>query len=243
MIVRRLNDEGIRQMQVFLDSLTTDTPIGYPDSILTDAATSDDLPVQIDVAPERRFARRFEAAEYLYRALAPLRHPLYHHIERDRGVWAWLSLLWFDQLCPEEHGRRRPGELARWVPSFGDARRYYRHLLFGPYAIYCTHHDRPERALCLFCQPLHVVGHIYYQLASCQNLITSAPVTEVATSLYYDARLDGLRRGSQTHGAEGSVFRFAAVLMQFDRTFDLHTIPSDRLLHILPDEFRRFRGR
>ena len=97
--------------------------------------------------------------------------------------------------------------------------------------------------MCLFCQPLHVVGHIYYQLVSRTNLITSAPVTEVATSLYYDARLDGLRRGSQTYGAEGSVFRFADVLMQLDRTFDLHTIPSDRLLHILPDEFRRFRGR
>ena len=97
--------------------------------------------------------------------------------------------------------------------------------------------------MCLFCQPLHVVGHIYYQLVSRTNLITSAPVTEVATSLYYDARLDGLRRGSQTYGAEGSVFRFADVLMPLDRTFDLHTIPSDRLLHILPDEFRRFRGR
>jgi len=240
MKLRRLNDAGICRMAAFLDSLTTESPEACPVSILTDSSTSEALAV--DVSIERaQFLRRYEAALFLYERLSgsALREP-----ERDAGLWAWLALFWFDQLCPaDENGRRRPGEQARWIPRIDVARRYYRHLLLGPYLIYAAHDDNPQRAMCLLCQPIHVVGHIYYQLVSRQNLITAPGVVEAATEMYYDPRRDALRRGSQTIGTEGSVFRFASVLMQFDRTFDLHMLSGSQVLELLPPEFSRFRLR
>lgn len=239
MRIRRLNDAGLQRMGEFLDALSSDDPLPYPEMILRAPETSDPLSVHIDV-DRKEFARRFEAAAYLYEKFysSDLRHP-----ERDAGLWAWLALFWFEQLClSNNRGHREPGERARWIPELGDPRRYYRHLLLSPYLIYRAHASRPQRALALLCQTLPTVGHILYQLASRANLITCPAVVEAATILYYDRATGGLKSGSQTYGKPGTVFRLADVLMQFDRTFDLHTLTASQLVAMLPKEFGRWRG-
>src|SRR5262245_52923917 len=110
--LRRLNEAGLRRLTEFLDSLKTDTPQGVPGAILTHADTSEDIGAVIDVEG-RTFGSRFAAAEDLHARLAGLRD-----VEQDRGLWAWLALFYFEELCPPGRGnRRRPGELARWIPD------------------------------------------------------------------------------------------------------------------------------
>jgi len=236
--LRRLNDQGMARMGEFLDSLTGDSPQQCPRSILTDGRTSESLPVKVLVEEDRVFPRRYEAAEYLYNLLSSsaLREP-----ERDRGLWAWLALLWFDQLCPpDKTGQRKPGERARWIPEVDASWGYYRHLLRGPYLIYSLYKDSIGDAMCLLCQPLHRPGDVVEQLASRQSLVTSRALIGAATRLYYDNRKNGLVRGASGKG-RGSPRRLAEVAMQFDRTFDLHTIDTEGLLKLLPREFDGFR--
>ncbi|GJQ27720.1 MAG: hypothetical protein HBSAPP02_27520 [Phycisphaerae bacterium] len=237
MELRRLNEEGIRRMEAFLDSLTTQTTEPYPESLLTDPATSDALEVRIEVE-RRSFPRRFELAQYLYQRLSGsgLREP-----ERDAGLWAWLALFWFDQLSPAEpDGCRSPGERARWIPRIDSARRYYRHLLLGPYLIYAAHSDHSQRAMCVLCQPLHAPGDVAEQIAARPQLVTSRAIVGTATRLYCDG--DGsLRRGAGGKGT-GSARRLGDVIMQLDRTFDLHALDESQLFEMLPHEFDRFKG-
>jgi hypothetical protein len=237
MNMRRLNEEGIRRVAAFLDSLTTEAPGAYPDSILSDSSTSE--PLAHDVSVEQvQFHRRYDAAQYLYERLlgSGLREP-----ERDAGLWAWLALFWFDQLCPpDENDSRKPGEQARWIPRIDSARRYYRHLLLGPYLIYAAHADNPRRAMCVLCQPLYSPGDVVEQIAARPQLVTSRAVVGAATRLYCNG--DGaLRRGAGGKAA-GSARRLGDVIMQFDRTFDLHALDDLRLLGMLPREFDRFRN-
>lgn len=235
--VRRLNDLGIQRFSEFLDSLKTDAPQGPPVDILADPQTSEDLGCQIYIE-KKSFASRFEAAEYLYKNLdtSGLKG-----IERDRGLWAWLSLFYFDQLCPaDEGGRRKPGELARWLPDVTNYKRYYRHLLAGPYLIYRAHRDQPKRALALLCQPLHSPGDIVEQLASRQEIVTNKAIVECATKLYVDPKTGKPKTGAGGKGA-GSARRLADVLNQLDLTWDLYAMSADQLLKLLPPEFDRFR--
>lgn len=96
--LRRLNDTGIAHCSDFLDSLTSETPLPYPSSLLTDPdATKEIFPV-IEIE-QRTFGSRFAAAEYLINLF---RDSALTDVERDRGLWAWLSLFHFEERCSAE---------------------------------------------------------------------------------------------------------------------------------------------
>jgi hypothetical protein len=235
--IRRLNEEGLQRLGSFLDSLKGDQPEAYPAAVLTDPATSEPIESEVAIEP-RRFGNRFEAAKYLFEKLSAAG---IRDVERDGGMWAWLALFYFEELCPAgSDGQRKPGERARWIPEVSNFQRYYRHLLAGPYIIYRAHRESPPRAMALLCNPLDRPGDIVEQFASRQELVTNRAIVEGATKLYIDPRTSRPRRGSGGKG-DGSPRRFADVLKQFDATWDLYALTTEALLHLLPTEFDRFR--
>jgi hypothetical protein len=236
-LVRRLNGAGIAQLTEFLDSHRTENPQGVPTGILTHPDTSEALGVNVEVEV-RTFGTRFMAAQYLNDRFTA---GGLQDVEQDCGLWAWLALFYFDELCPAgAGGRRRPGELARWVPDVNNYQRYYRHLLAGPYRIFRAHRDDPRRAMALLCGPLDRPGDIVEQLASRQEIVTNRGIMACATRLYIDPANNRPKRGAGSKGA-GSPRRLADVLNQFDVTWDLYSLSAEGLLGLLPREFDRFR--
>ena len=172
---RALTDAGIAAFRDFLAEVRVDASAAPPMSLLEDPQTS--RPVKWNIEVEARaFATRFEAAQYLHEAFRVANALA---IERETGLWAWLSLFYFDTLCPERRGRRSPGEEARWILDTG--RRFYRHLLAGPWAIYKAYAMHPEDAMILLCQPLHRPGRYVDVLASRKELLTTPAVVAAAT--------------------------------------------------------------
>jgi hypothetical protein len=235
--VRRLNRAGIARLIEFLDSLRTDAPQGVPSGILTHPDTSEALAADVEVQPQT-FGTRFAAAQYLNERFTAAG---IQNVEADCGLWAWLALFYFEELCPPgAGGRRKPGEQARWIPDVNNYQRYYRHLLAGPYRIYRAHRDDPGRALALLCGPLDRPGDIVEQLASRQEIVTNRGIMACATRLYIDPASNRPKRGAGSKGA-GSPRRLADVLNQFDVTWDLYSLTADGLIGLLPREFDRFR--
>jgi hypothetical protein len=237
MKLKRLNDQGITRFSTFLDSLTGDAPLPYPENLLTDPEATEEIAPPAEI--ERRvFGSRFNAAQYLFNLFRDSGLP---DTERDRGLWTWLSLFYFDEICPEDgKGIRRPGERARWIPETWVSWRYYRHLLAGPYRIYAAHSDKPERAMLVLCGPLDKPGDIVEQIASRQEIITNRGLMEAASILYYDQGSSRPRRGAASKEGKGTVRRFTDILNQFDVTWDLYSLEASDVLRMLPDEFSRF---
>lgn len=237
MNIRRLNDQGIEHFTVFLDSLTGDAPMPYPSALLTDPEATEEIQPAIKIE-QRTFGSRYAAAEYLYKLF---KDSGLTNIEGDRGLWAWLSLFYFEELCPPNvKGRRKPHERARWIPEVGSFWRYYRHLLAGPYRIYTAHSDSPERAMLVLCGSLHQPGDIVEQIASRQEIITNAELMKAATKLYYDSSSKKPWRGAAGKDSRGTVRRFTDILNQFDVTWDLYSIRTNDFIGMLPNEFSRF---
>ena len=237
-MMRRLNDNGLARMTLFLETFSVASPPSFPKELLDDAqATSVVEPaIEIEDVP---FQSRLHAAGYLNDLLGDAG---IENIERDRGLWAWLALFYSDQLCPtERNGTRDPGEIARWIPVVGDFRKYYRHLLAGPFRIYRAHRDRPERALILLGGPLHSPGEIVEQIAAYQELVTNRAIVEAATTLYHtsERRAKHFKSGAAGKGA-GSARRFVDVMNQFDVTWDLYAMEAPQIVQMLPREFSRF---
>jgi len=189
--MRRFNASGLAVFQAFLDSCTTESPRPYPVSALIDPVYSE--PVEADVTLEaREFATRFDLAAYLDERfeVAGYRPP-----RTDTGIWAWIGCFYFRAICPtSSRGELRPGALPRWIPLSADWRRYYRHLVAGPYSIYRAHRDNPRRALALLCQKPGRPGDLVEQLASRQEIVTNPALLSFATNWFVDLETGAQRR-------------------------------------------------
>lgn len=236
MKVARLNASALATFAGWVEALKAGGSIQAPTSLLMNEQSTEPLSADVEVEA-RDFTSRFEAAEYLHTQFSTAG---LSDVEGDQGLWAWLSLFYFDVVCPPGRGgARKPGALARHIPEPGNFQRYYRHLLAGPYRIYRAHRDDPMRALALLCQPLDSPGDLVEQLASRQELVTNPGIMELATRLYVDTENLRPKRGAGGKGG-GSARRLSDIIEQFDLTWDLYAASGEELATVMPKEFSRF---
>lgn len=233
MELKRFNATGLAAFSAFIDSCTTDAPLPWPESALTDPAYSVPVEAAVPLDPSS-FATRFELVEYLDQRFEAAE---FRPSRTDRNLWAWIACFYFREICPAtKSGAWQPGALPRWIPQSSDWRRYYRHLVAGPYFIYRAHRDEPKRALALLCQRPGRPGDLVEQLASRQQIVTNPAIMQTATNYFVDPSTGQQRRRANSKGA-GGARRFVDVLNQFDVTWDLSSLSADGLQAMMPQEF------
>lgn len=236
---RRFTSTGVDAFSRYIHDLRADPKLPLPHGLLTDDALTEMLTPEVSAIPET-FNTRMEFARWLDRSFekSDAEAPLL-----DTGFWTWLTAALFDQVCPADgNGRRKPGEIARYVPELANARLQYRHLLYGSTMVYEMHRSDLSAADLLLATPLDRLNHFFYQLASRRELLGNRVVMATATRLYFDRQRGGGKRGAVTRGQPGTVFRYVKLLNQLDRVLDLGTVPPEILESQLPQEFDRFRN-
>lgn len=236
-IVRSLNRIGIERLRAYLAQLRSGAAIDPPTELLDDAAYSNELPLEIEI-DERRFDGRFKLGRYLSERLSPLGAEV---TDRDAGLWTWLSLALFDQVCPvDEEGKRHPGRDYRHIADFGYRGRY-RHLLFGPYQVYRRH---DVHSILLLSGPVDSESGLYHEITSRQDLIANKGVIDAALMLYFDPKRARPKSGAQgSLHQPGTVRRFVRLLQQLDVTYDIYGLSGKQILELLPEEFEIFQPR
>lgn len=237
MKLRRFNTAGIAAFQDYLAQLRADPKLAPPEYLLEDDTLTETISPAAEIE-HRALATRHEAGQYLWEILgrSGINRP-----ERDKGLWPWLSLLFFDSTCPVENlGQRDPGADARHIAEIGNFRRFYRHLLLGPFIIFRAQKEQPEAAGVLLCQKLNRPGDVVEQLSARQQIISNRALLGAATILYVDTATGKLKRGSQNK-TRGSALRLEKVANQFDVNWYLYAMQSDALVAMLPREFNKFR--
>ncbi len=237
MELRKFNQAGVDEFRRHLLLMKDEPTTPVPSHLLDEPRFTEPGPVQALAEPEA-LTTRMAAAKRIHHILGS---PPPSGVAADAGLWSWLTLFYFDSVCPQlPGGMRKVGAMARYIPEGADHKRYYRHLLVGPYLVYRAHEDDPERAMILLCQPVSSPGDIVEQLVSRQELVTNPVIVRVATALYFDP-VTGLPKRGAGGKTGGSARRLAEVADQFDVTWDLFAMPWRSLLARLPREFSRFR--
>lgn len=232
--VRRLTQRGEERFLAYLARLREGEVAEPPRHLLSDPASAAEVPVDLAVEVPR-FRSRLEVGKYLWNQLKPLGSEV---LDRDRGLWAWLSLFYFDQVCPPgPGGARRPGQDYRHVPDFGYRFRH-RHLLFGPFDVYRRH---GIRSILLLTGLPSSESAIYHEIAARMDLIANRGVIDAAMLMYFDPRRLEPKRGVQAaRAAPGTIRRFVRVLQQLDMTYDIYGLSGREILDLLPEEFDRW---
>lgn len=237
MILRRLTQDGIVKFNEYLDLLEREPTRLVPIYLLEEPGSSEVFGNLTNIE-KRTFGSRYAAAEYLDDILTKTGVT---GIGRDVGLGAWLTLFFFDELCPpNKSGERELRERSAYIPDPQNYRRYYRHLLFGSLLIFRAHRDAPKRAMAFLCKPLPIIDDIVGQLAASQEIISNPAIVELATQLYFDPTSGTTKRGAGGKGG-GSPRRLVDILGQFNVTWDLYAMSLKEFWTVLPKEFDRFR--
>jgi hypothetical protein len=228
--VRRLNGAGIA---AFRGWLVAGCPGDLPTHLLTDQSVSEALGTACTVEV-RPFGTRFEFGEYLVERLSALSPSA---IRFDVGLWDWLSLLYFDQLCPPKaDGSRKPQELVRYALELS-GRKWSRHFVRMSWMSVQEHGDNARVMLSV---PMATHPDILEQLAGTQETFGSKTVIALARRLYWDETGGKTKRGAQAKG-RGTPRRLSKILRQLRRTWDPGAMTPIQLQALLPvPEFSRW---
>lgn len=233
-LVRCLTDSGIREFRGYLARYQSDTTeVAPPKSLLTHSQHSSALEsTDVEVHP-REFASRLEFARYFDQQVS---ESGFDGALDALGMWEWLTLYYFDQLCPiRSDGSRKIGNVQRYIPTT-NVHSHYLHLLKGAYTAFLEQASRPGSDYELVLSGLvNDHGAAFDQLISRPRLRTSPGVQSAARLLYFDER----HRVPKSRFSVGPtrIGEFAKHLRNLPPEYHLQSISVESVLSLLPSEF------
>jgi hypothetical protein len=237
MKLHRFTERGLAAFAEYLNTLAQAPHAPVPEGLLDAPQYADVVAPGIGIE-SKAFANRMEVASYLDRVLSQLSNA---DVQRDVHLWSWLTLFYFDQVCPvRANGDRIVGaQRAKWIPEVEESRRFYRHSVLGPYLAFRAHRDAPDRASVLLSDPMHITTSEPFRLFIETTFINMKGPVDLATRFFFNPSTKRLRRGAGVKRA-GGLRRYIGVLQQLDVTFDLHRLDAAQLKKLLPTEFNKW---
>ncbi|UAA39632.1 hypothetical protein KIH87_04550 [Paraneptunicella aestuarii] len=230
-LIRRLNNIGLEKFTDYIQKLKAGVDIQYPEYLLDSIEFSEDCEIDVEVE-QVQFKSRYELGKYLVGKFADIDMQPYLG---DRGVWSWLALFWFKQLCPVVSGKFKPSEAHHYVLSQLYNHRP-RHSVLYSWQLVELH---GEDSLFMLAKKPSVRGELSEQLLARQYILYSKGVIALANHLYFDANTESFKRGAAGRG-KGGVTRLISWIRQIDLTYDIFSMEKEDFVKILPSEFGRF---
>ena len=231
--IRRLNDRGLKIFSDYIASIAGGEKTDPPLAILMDDSCTEAVDFTVEIE-DRVFNTRFDIGVHLKERLAGI-NP--QHLLGDTGIWSWMALFWFNQLCPAKaDGSRNPSKPYNYILS-PNYNHQPRHALQTTWVLV----DRyDETARFLLSKKPNERGELMEQIAARQFFISCRGIIEAANRLYYDPESKTFKRGSTTQTRKGNIRRFIGYLQQLELTYDLYTLPKEEIIRMLPTEYSAF---
>jgi hypothetical protein len=237
MIVRQFNEQGIESFRALLARCRMNPTQAVPRALLEKDSTTKRLPYQVTIK-SRSFHNRREAADFLVGLLKDLPD---QEISENAGLWTWLTLFFFDEVCPMRAGRRVVRNDYSYIFEPKNRLHYYRHLLFLPWRILKL---APKHNRLFLSGSLAVLDKMTEEVIKRLYLTRIPCMFEVLDRLYWDERRGKARAGisSPRELIRGDlIHRLPIRIRQLEKTYDLFSLNADQLIELLGDEFQHER--
>ena len=234
MQVRRFNADGIESFRKELAECRLQPSRDIPFELLTDRVLTETFSPQIEVEPQV-FMTKKDAAVYFHRILEGV--PKQQLLD-DAGLWSWLSLYFFDLVCPKRGGVRKVRNDYTYVYEAKSIRHFYRHLLFVSWR---TLDIAPTHNRLLLGTSISSLDKFSSEVIKRLYLTRIPCFFEVLDRLYWDDKRGRARPGVtdfQKVTPGNLVHRLPTRIRQLEKTYDLHTLSADQLISLLGKEFQ-----
>lgn len=194
----------------------------------------------------RPFTSKLEGAEFFFNAL----HVEHRQVLNDAGIspngdpglLAGLDALFAEHILRDTAGKPFIGELSRHIFGF-KPRRWYRHLIGGPCEVYSLMHDTPNLLEIVLGGAFQSNPDPYEQIAGRRDLITDRGALSLARRLYLDPTTGKFPENIAAQGITGGLRDFGTVHSQLSITKHVRSMPGDKYLTLLPEEFDDWKAR
>lgn len=231
--LRSLNSDGIEKYKNMLQELRDNPSSEYPSSLLQDPRYSKEIEEEIYIE-QRVFKNKKEICTYIAETIQLGRLTKFYF---DTGLWSWLSLFYFDQVCSKKtDGTWKIREDYWYIAAHPKMTyRYYRHCFAYPCRAYI---ELGSSAEALLLGPINKNTELAELFGGSKEISYSTNIVRVATKLYLDIRNQKIKRGAGSRNPySGGIRRFTKVINQLALTFDLETMSFEEIYDILPPEF------
>ncbi|TWU23244.1 hypothetical protein Pla52o_27800 [Novipirellula galeiformis] len=235
MHLRQFNKAGVEAFRRFLEACRENPKEPVPVDLLESHEHTVLTSKQIVVEP-REFSSRRQAADYFQDLLSPIPPDA---VRKDAGIWTWLSLFYFDQICPTGNGNRKVRNDYTYIYMPDESRYFYRHLLFIAWQVKQV---APECNRLFLDSSLVTLDKLTTEVFKRLYLTRIPCLFELLDRLYWDCSNNRPAKGIVSPhkiSAGDLVHRFPTRIRQLEKTYDLQSLDADQLLEILGDEFRQ----
>jgi hypothetical protein len=231
--IRQFNRDGLSEFKRFLADARENPRHPVRRELLEDDRLTELIVPAVEVQP-RSLPRREDAARCLKDLLKPLGDKA---VVRNAGLWSWLTLFFFDEVCPAAGGQRLVKNDYHYLYEPANARHSYRHLLFIAWRVQQVAGSHTQ----LFLRgPLSTLDKMTSEVFKRLYLLRIRCLFEVLERLYWDAERGRPRSGcvdSQRVRPGDLTHRLPSRIRQLEKTYDLLDMTADQLLELLGDEF------
>lgn len=235
---RSLTSEGLTAFAKWLENPAKEAS----SNLISGDVYSEDFG-NFEIDPSHQFSSRFEFGKKLNEWFKDADFHQMMSAQSD-GFWAWLALVYFEQLTAKGIRRSEHYIVLRKGPMGSLA---YRHAVRTPYELFHIHGDYSQ--ICLRSR-MHTLGELTEQLTSRQQIAHHRGFFQTATELY-------VKNGSLKSGASskpnkpkyrkpgertgfGSARRLAIALQRLDLTYDTEEMLASQMKQVLPKEFQKY---
>ena len=243
-ILSSLNDSAIREFSEFIDRIKADSSEDPPYYLLEGDEYA--TPIEfghgtVEIDGSRTIVTRMDLGRYI---ASFLRTPEdFASVIDDAGVGAFLSLLFFERICPKrDDGAWDAKAKDRYIPALYNRRRFYRHAVFSSLCVFNLHGEKGRLYLC---QDAHIHPDTMEQIGSRENLILNSSVIELADMLYWDSSSGGVKERTVSYNPvpDGAMRRFVgpgSFTEQYGTVYDFWSMDTHALAELLPREFNEW---
>lgn len=234
MIVRQFRPDGIQEFRNFLARARANPAEPLPTGVLEDDSLTEVISPKLEATSEA-FATKGDAARYLKNLLSPLSAP---EASENAGLWTWLTLFYFEQVCPARAGKRSVKNDYHYVYEPKNSRHFYRHLLFISWRVLIV---APEDHRLFLTSRLSTLDKVTTEVMKRLFLTRIPCIFEVLDRLYWDGTRGKARAGivGQEVRAGNLTHRFPVRIRQLEKTYDLLSLDANQLIELLGDEFQQ----
>lgn len=231
MIARYLNEDGTNIFQNYIKELAENQKTNKPD--LNNYDYSSVMVPAFEIDECKKFLTRMELGKYLFDELSKVGLNRENVINKNIGLFNWLSYIYFDEICPIRDGIRKIREMARYICSTNYTD-YYRHYIAATYDIYSLHNVNSNLFLNT---PVFEHNDFMEQIASRQKIISYPNLISLLNILYLDYSTLKPKKSSSDRKKPGNIRRFIKLCDQLELTYDIFSIEPENILSLLPNEF------
>jgi hypothetical protein len=233
MLLRQFNTDGIERFRKELEKCRRDPLSKIDFQFLEDDIFTEIIPGDI-LLEYIKFETKGDAGKYLHSILDTAL--VHDNIMWNVGLWSWLSLFFFDSICPPNSLGHRKVKSDYYYIYDTSSRRYYRHLLFIPWRVLDI---APDHHRLVTTTPVDTGDSITDEVIKNETLRRIPCIFEVLDRIYWDETRQKVRKRVSGPGVRKGDLRnrFVKIIRQLDKTYDLQRLNAVQLIELLGDEF------